>query len=373
MQEVKGNPQLLNDRRIGSYFRNHIQKVLDNECEAESDLENSDEDDQSIDKRPNKNKDHREITQNELNKISSVMDDPNVALLYSTEKYHEHLLNCMNIRADPALTEHFSKFLSFNDSEKTSNGKEESMINDDNQSYQESEENEMTSNQDDTVNKDMKSNKSEKADNTISNKDYQEYEEDRNQSYDNGTEKSRDDKQSYDRSDAQFHEKDIKKADKIFVNPFENLPKRSIEANHYSNNVRLSLATLVMNNQVQKLFEENRRLKAKFYIMDKQMKTSDPFKKWKYQQQIDQLDKPGSLDSYKLFNSYPFTDGIAYQSDANKYEEWKNSKKNGVDESEDIKNPLGEYANLPPDLMHRKLLKHFKQLTKFSYRNIQYQ
>jgi len=82
------------------------------------------------------------------------------------------------------------------------------------------------------------------------------------------------------------------------------------------------------------------------------MKTSNPFKKWKYQQQIDKLDKPGSLKSYKVYNSYPFSDGIAYQTDAQRYDEWKNSKKGSVDESEDPKNPLVEYANLPPDLIH---------------------
>lgn len=84
------------------------------------------------------------------------------------------------------------------------------------------------------------------------------------------------------------------------------------------------------------------------------MKTSDPFKKWRYQQQIDKLDQPDSLSIYKLFNSYPFEDGIAYQTDSLRFEEWKNNKKTNVDESEDPKNPLSEYASIPPDLMNRK-------------------
>lgn len=57
----------------------------------------------------------------------------------------------------------------------------------------------------------------------------------------------------------------------------------------------MSLAVVVLNNEVQKLTEGNSRLKAKIHLMDKQMKTSDPVKKWKYHQQMEKLDQPDSL------------------------------------------------------------------------------
>ena len=96
----------------------------------------------------------------------------------------------------------------------------------------------------------------------------------------------------------------------------------------------MSLAVVVLNNEVQKLTEGNSRLKAKIHLMDKQMKTSDPVKKWKFHQQMEKLDQPDSLQKFYVQETFPPADGTAYQGDVTRYEQWKKAKIEGVDESE---------------------------------------
>ena len=42
-------------------------------------------------------------------------------MMYNNEKYHEHLLNSMNIRVDASLTEHFAEYVKGLESEQDSN------------------------------------------------------------------------------------------------------------------------------------------------------------------------------------------------------------------------------------------------------------
>ena len=57
----------------------------------------------------------------------------NIALLLSPEKYHEHLLNNMNIRVDPTLTEYFAEYLKAGESDSDSEEKDQEF--DDKSSY----------------------------------------------------------------------------------------------------------------------------------------------------------------------------------------------------------------------------------------------
>jgi hypothetical protein len=94
----------------------------------------------------------------------------------------------------------------------------------------------------------------------------------------------------------------------------------------------MTLATLVLNDQVQKLSEGNQRLKAQIHLQEKQLKTSDPDKKLKFHKQIDELSKAGTLQKYYVNETYPPPDSAAYVSDKERYELWKKTKIEGVDE-----------------------------------------
>ena len=85
----------------------------------------------------------------------------------------------------------------------------------------------------------------------------------------------------------------------------------------------MSLATLILNDQVNKLSEGNNRLKAKIHLLEKQMKTSDPVKKLNFSNQIEELCKPGSLKTYLINDTYPDQDGTAYKGDKAKFDKWK--------------------------------------------------
>lgn len=60
-----------------------------------------------------------------------------------------------------------------------------------------------------------------------------------------------------------------------------------------------------MNKELQKLAEANERMKAKVHLMEKQMKTSDPVKNWKLNQQLQILDKPDSIQNYFIQEKFP--------------------------------------------------------------------
>lgn len=107
--------------------------------------------------------------------------------------------------------------------------------------------------------------------------------------------------------------------------------KSGNDINYYTNYLQMSLATLVMNKEISKLAEGNQRLKAKINLMEKQMKTSDPVKKYKLHQQLDSLAKPSSLRKYYLIDPMPTHLLHPYQSDIQRYEQYKNSSADPTD------------------------------------------
>lgn len=107
-----------------------------------------------------------------------------------------------------------------------------------------------------------------------------------------------------------------------------------------------------MNKEIQKLHEGNRRLKAKINIMEKQMKTTDPVKKWKYVQQIERLGKPGSLKTYYLSEPYPQPDSTVYYGEFKRNEEGIKQKLDGLDGLDDGKDQIGESLTIPQEMIH---------------------
>ena len=105
-----------------------------------------------------------------------------------------------------------------------------------------------------------------------------------------------------------------------------------------------------MNKEIQKLNEGNRRLKAKIHLMEKQMKTTDPIKKWKYTQQIERLGKPGSLKTYYISEPYPHPDSTVYYGEFKRYEESVKQKYEGFDGSDDAKELQGEVITISQEV-----------------------
>jgi len=87
-----------------------------------------------------------------------------------------------------------------------------------------------------------------------------------------------------------------------------------------------------MNKELQKLAEVNERMKAKVHLMEKQMKTSDPVKNWKLNQQLQILDKPDSIQNYFIQEKFPPEDKTWYESEEIRYEIYKKSKLAGENE-----------------------------------------
>ena len=96
----------------------------------------------------------------------------------------------------------------------------------------------------------------------------------------------------------------------------------------------MSLATLILNDQLQKLTEGNNRLKAKISLQEKQLKTIDPVKKKNFGKQIEELATPGCLKTYLINETFPAKDGTAYEGDLKRFEKWKKAKIEGSEKIE---------------------------------------
>jgi hypothetical protein len=65
------------------------------------------------------------------------------------------------------------------------------------------------------------------------------------------------------------------------------------------------------------------------------MKTSDPIKSLKIQEQVQYLDKPGSLRKYAVVDQFPPADKTCYQIEEDNFEKYKKIKINGKNEIEE--------------------------------------